>query len=630
MARNQLFTSQIRLPIFIGIAALSLAGILAQLEHIRGFDWRLYDYALSQRQPTVFENVVLVGVTNSDVSWLDQPFPWSRDQQSVIFEKIASQKPRAVAVDFLYTEPSSAENDLRLGRELAACGKLAGAFYFDTGPPPGPAETELLKASGNLLGANLVDSRWPRPPHQPKLPVANVAAGMTRVGHAITLPDPDGITRRIPLLASDGQRLYPALALQGVLLHWGADWSQIRATPREITIVGLPGQNSIRIPLDGKGNFLAPFPVRTDERFVGVSVQQLMTLEDELPEMDDKLVFVGSLLTGHGDIYPTPVEPATAGLMINAAVAGLILQEEFVTPARWWMEALLAAVALLFICGLVALKRPILSLLLSLILLAGIVGLSIWLLIDLGRWIPPSFPVLAGALGAFALTIQSFVAVETQRKNTFELLSRFLSPALAAKLAKDPNAMNRKPVRKELSVFFSDIVDYTNTSERLEPEDLFSVLDQYYNAMTEVAYRHHGTVNKYLGDGMMVFFNDPVAQEDHALLAVRMAVDMQRALSELNRRLEEQGLPSLQARMGVCTGYATVGNVGSGGFVDYTAIGPTVNLAARVMNLAGGGEIYLSEKTLLGIQPGEFDFEDLGPKPVKGFSEPVRVYRADT
>ena len=605
---------------------LVFALLLGQLSQVQEIGWQLYDLGLGLRESEDFKDVVLVGVTNDDVAWLEQPFPWPRDQQSVIFEKIAAQEPRTVAVDFLYTEPSPPEADLRLGRELAATGNSVGAYYFDEGNtvPPTEGEEEILKASGNLLGADLTNRRWPKSAALPKLPTPNIADGFSRVGHAMSVPDSDGITRRLPLLVSDGNRLYPALALQGVLLHWGVEWSQIRATPWEISIVGVPEIGNVTIPLDGRGRFLLPLPTDTDSRFAGVSVKQLVAM-GEAPPMKDKLVFVGSLLTGHGDIYPTSVEPATAGLMINAAAAGLILRREFIIASSGWGVALLTMVVLAITVAMGSLNKPVLALLLSGLLAAGVVGGALWLLMEHLIWISPVSAVTACVVAAVAMTTVNFATVDRQRKETLKLLSRYLSPKLAAALAADPDALNRPPRREVLSVFFSDIVAYTDTSERLEAEDLISVLNQYYGKMTEVAHRHDGTVNKYLGDGMMVFFNDPFGQEDHALRAVKMAVDMQLALGLLNPELEKQGLPFLEVRMGISSGHATVGNLGSEGFTDYTAIGPTVNLAARIMNLAGGRQIYVSEKTMLKIPAGEFEFEDLGPQTVKGVAEPVNV-----
>ena len=605
------------------VAALAL--LIGQLAPVQVLGWRLYDFGLKQRKSAFFDDVVLVGITNDDVSWLGKPFPWPRNEQAVIYEKIAAQSPRAVTVDFLYTEASRDEDDLELARTLGLTDKAVGAFYFDPGKdsPRSPSDEAALAASGNVLGASVKNRRWIKPKGRPRVPTPKVLTGFARIGNAMSNVDDDGITRRLPLLMSDGQRLYPSLAFQTVLLYWGVDWSQVRASPREITIVNVPEIGDIKIPLDGRGRFLPPFPTDTDNQFNGVSVKQLM--HDEVPPMKDKLVVVGSLLTGHGDVYPTPVAAATAGLMINGVVAGTILRRDFITPLGFWISALATALSVGVTIAFFSKRRPVVSLFLGLLLVAGVFALCFWLLAGFSIWISPVSPAAGCVMTSIGLTAWNLAALDRRRRETRRMLSRYLSPALAESLAGDAAALTRPPRRKVLSVFFSDIVAYTDMSERLEAEDLISYLNQYYAKMTEAAHRREGTVNKYLGDGMMVFFNDPFEQEDHPARSVRMALDMQEALDELNLAYERQGLPPVEVRMGVSTGYATVGNLGSEGFTDYTAIGPTVNLAARIMNLAGGGEIYVSERTMLALPPGEFESEELGSFSLKGVSEKEKV-----
>ena len=625
--------NSLRAILLIGTGVLGVVFLLGKLGSEELLGWRIYDLGLKLRKSVELREVVVVGVTDQDLYWKKMPFPWPREMQAEVFEKISNEKPRVVAVELLYSVPSVDSADAELGRSLGKCDLAVGAFYFNPGQsaPLSDSDQLLLESSGNLLGSDLRNQRWTSLDGRAVLPVDSIANGFRRMGNTMSVPDRDGITRRILLLSTDGKRLYPALALQAILLYWGVDWSQVRATPWEISIVNVPEIGDVKIPLDGKGNFLIPFSGRADGQLNGFDIRTLESL-DELraqgnspPELKDNLVFVGSLLSAHGDIFPTPVEAATAGTIINGITAGSILRQEFIRPIPAWTNWLITLVVLMVSCMLFFLRRPILSLFLGLFLGGVVLAGSLWLLVGPSIWISPVNPALTCFFCALAITTWSLVSIDRQRQETYNLLSRYLSPKLATALAEDSDTLNRPPKRRVLSVFSAKIVDYIETSEKLEAEDLISYLSQYYSKMTEIAHRHEGTVNKYLGAGMMVFFNDPFEQEDHEVRVIRMAVDMQNALEDLNTTFEKRGLPPVEVCMGISTGYATVGNIGREGFIDYTAIGPTVNLASRIMNLAGGGQIYVSEKTMLSVPPGEFESEDLGGFKFREVGEEVNV-----
>ena len=218
---------------------------------------------------------------------------------------------------------------------------------------------------------------------------------------------------------------------------------------------------------------------------------------------------------------------------------------------------------------------------------------------------------------------------------TSEQLARandFISRYVASQLAEQIRSGNVEPLerheRRRLTLFFSDIKDFTEAAERLEPEDLSSALNRYLSEMTAIAERYGATIDKFVGDAIMIFFGAPLPADPHdqALRAVRMAIEMQERIHELASLWQQAGVARpLEVRIGINTGQASVGNFGSKGRVDYTAIGRQVNLAARLQAACAPGRILLSHATWLLVRD-EIEATSMGAIEVKGFHEPVEVY----
>ncbi|MBW1686708.1 MAG: GAF domain-containing protein [Deltaproteobacteria bacterium] len=219
------------------------------------------------------------------------------------------------------------------------------------------------------------------------------------------------------------------------------------------------------------------------------------------------------------------------------------------------------------------------------------------------------------------------VSIMNARKVEESKVARFLSPRLAKALIHGYEELTRVK-RKRLTVFFSDIRGFTALSDEIEPEETIDLLNRYLSEMTKLIYEYEGTLDKFMGDGIMVFFGDPVDQEDHAARAVKMSVAMQKKMDELQAQWSKAGRKPLSIGIGINTGYVTVGGIGSEHHLDYTVIGNQVNLAARLESVAAGGEIIMSHATYGEV--GELvEVEDRGEVTVKGLARPVKIYRVE-
>lgn len=212
-------------------------------------------------------------------------------------------------------------------------------------------------------------------------------------------------------------------------------------------------------------------------------------------------------------------------------------------------------------------------------------------------------------------------------ERAFNQLRRYFSPQIIQTIIerqREGNAAHISSTRKEITVMFADVRGFTDLAERLEPEETAALLNEFFTAMTDEIFLHDGTLDKYLGDGIMAFFGDPVPYPDHTLRAFKAALGMQQRMRELRALWEAQGRETFGIGIGIGTGHAIVGNTGSPNRMDYTVMGSTVNVASRLADLARAGEILTTHKTFWRVQ-NLLDGVALGPAEVKGLAEPIAI-----
>jgi adenylate cyclase len=206
-----------------------------------------------------------------------------------------------------------------------------------------------------------------------------------------------------------------------------------------------------------------------------------------------------------------------------------------------------------------------------------------------------------------------------------QALERFLSGAIVEKILANPDQVHLGGENQPVTILFADIRGFTRMSEHMEPQAVVELLNEYFSEMTDLVFDNGGTLDKYLGDGLMVLFGAPLAKPDDAPRSVKTATEMQRALAVLNRQWESRGQQALRIGIGINTGPVTAGNIGSARRMDYTVIGDAVNLASRLCANAAGGQILISESTFRQLN-GQFPARRLEPIRVKGKETPVEIY----
>lgn len=591
---------------------------LVRAVEYRTLDWRFRHFSdPSRRDP----RIVLVMLDQASLDRFEQDgvyWPWPRSLYAAALEFFKEAGARAVVFDLLFTSPSpyGVEEDREFGRALKKAGMAVLAM--ETGSREDPLRPALPpeRFALDVLGD------YGRPKGSVRLPVPELLAGAAFLGDASSPPDSDGVFRRVPLVTELKGKRYPSLALAAAL-----------AADKDASLEDVPLSRG-RMLVRFHGAALAPRFTRGKTTYASYSLGDVILSRQSLEErktpplepalFQDKVVFIGGSAAGLLDNRPSPVSPVFPGTEVLAAAADNILNKDFLRQASDRAAFLLLLFAVLSAFLAVRLLRA--SLLVSALLSAGLVLLAV-VLFRRGIWLDLALPQLSLWL-SFAATSAYSYAVEGRQKRFIQAaFSRYLSPEVVRQIAEDPKRLSLGGERRELTVYFSDIEGFTTISEGLSPEKLTLLMNRYLDAMTETVLESGGTLDKYIGDAVMAFWGAPLPREDHALAACKVALRNREKLLTLSEEFVREGLPAVRARIGLNSGPASVGNMGSTKHFSYTAIGDTVNLASRLegANKTYGSWILISETTKRAagdaIETRALDFLK-----VKGKNLPVAVY----
>jgi adenylate cyclase len=351
---------------------------------------------------------------------------------------------------------------------------------------------------------------------------------------------------------------------------------------------------------------------------------------DISPEMfKDKIVFVATITAATYDLKASPLSPRYPGVEIHATAVQNMLANQRVTPVGTANRVLV----LLGACALAAVGT-VLPVRVPMKIVGGLAGVAVVVGVTAGlfmgpdvRWMPAAAATLAAGLTAFVGLAWSYLTEVRQRRLIFNALVQNTSKEVADEIARDPRKLNMGGQRREMSVMFSDLANFTTLSEAMEVEKLEAMLHLYLEEMSGVVLQKNGYLDKYIGDAIMSFWNAPVSQPDHAIRACQAALEMQRREAALQPRLREMSGQEVHSRIGINSGPMVVGNMGSPFKFSYTVLGDSVNLASRLegANKMYGTRILLSESTAALVKD-RFVLRRIDLLRVKGKKKPMAVY----
>ncbi|HSU67369.1 MAG TPA: adenylate/guanylate cyclase domain-containing protein, partial [Tepidisphaeraceae bacterium] len=348
------------------------------------------------------------------------------------------------------------------------------------------------------------------------------------------------------------------------------------------------------------------------------------------PDMfKDKIVLIGATTVGTYDLKSSPLSAEYPGVEVQAtAIANMLAGQQVRKISVFWSAAAVFLAAYAGAIGVALPRRVWLKLLLALAVTGVLFAVAIGLFLAQPiRWLPLAAPILSLALATIGAFAWSYLVEGRQRRLVLKALSQYVSPQVAAEIDRDPGALKLGGERREMTVMFTDIQGFTDLSERLDEQTLTHLLNYYLDEMSSLVFAHSGTLDKYIGDAIMSFWNAPLHQPDHALLACRAALAMARREQEIQPRLNEMGASGMLTRIGLNTGPMVFGNMGSSQKFNYSVLGDAVNLASRLegANKFYGSRILLAQPTADRVKDS-FVLRQLDLLRVKGKLKPMAVY----
>lgn len=606
---------------------------------------------------------MLVDINESSLRALEPVvgrWPWPRLVHASAIDYLSRAGARVVAYDVLFGEHEGRVESIVNGQRV-------------TGEDSDRALVESVRKAGNvILLADAVFEGMAGPPAAPlgpppllpgvhyapgpgfqarptiALPFPELAAAASGVGHNVLAADPGGQARRMLPFIETPAGAVPSLGMAAALAYRGL-------TPADVQIEGQTlrvGGAHVPLLADPAPTATGPEPSRqmllrfhnavqdadkvatTFPRypFFNVLLSEDQVLGGKTPAIPasafaGKIVFVGASADALHDRFPTPVNPGGApGMELHATLADNVLSGRFMVRTPFWHD-LAVTVGVAMAAAFAATLLPVAWG--TGFVLAGLAALAFALTraVGAGVWAGLVMPASAGALALFGGVAWQYFVEGREKRHVKQLFGRYVSKDVIDQLMADPARAALGGEKREMSVLFSDIRNFTTASERASPEAVVAQLNEYFAAMVDVLFRHQGTLDKFVGDMVMGLFGAPLDDPLHADHAVAAALEMLDLLAQLNARWQSEGRPVLDIGIGINSGEMIAGNIGSEAIMSYTVIGDAVNTGSRLesLNKQYGTHILISEATRAKLTR-PVRTRPIGEVTVKGRVKPVVVY----
>lgn len=626
----------------LGLAAVALIALIqiadpAPLERLRMQIFDTYQ-SLAPRKISVERPVVLVDIDEDSIDQLGQ-WPWPRSDLAQLVDRLAQAGAKAVVFDIVFSESDRTSpdavaahlaqsgqepelsrrlaqlpgNDAQLARSFERVPVVTG-YFLDRERRGRDVEPKVgFTLHGSMPTSKVASYQGSLQP-LPVLATASAGSGFVSLES-----DADGIVRRVPLVAIHRDVLIPSLSLEAARLALGKSSLDLLASDGSGETLASPGAavmvrlDGVEIPVNDAGEMWLHFPRPGSESLLPAApiITGEMKAGELARQVGGKIVFVGGSAAGLQDLVSTPVSERIAGVTTHASAVEQILSGHFLERPDWAF-GLELFLALALGIGFALLLPRLGAVWGALAAFGGIVTsfAASWLgFTHLRFLLDPTYPVLVLAVVYTIQTVAVYYREERQRSYIHSAFDRYLSPELVRQIADDPGKLELGGEERDMSVLMCDIRGFSSISEHYSPRDLIAFLIEFLTPMSDILLAHRATIDKYIGDAILAFWNAPLDDPDHHRHAVQAALAMRDALAELNRTgTSASGTVwpgNVQIGIGLNSGVCCVGNMGSRQRLSYSLIGDTVNVASRFEGLTKqyGVKIIVGEK-LARANPG--------------------------
>ena len=657
--------------IFVSITLLSIIAYMIGVPFLDLMEFKTFDLRFQSRtQITPGSEIVLAVIDEKSIA-KEGKWIWPRSKIAELVSILSAAGARVIAFDIGFLEPDNKrivltvneiqrkmrqlnvaspeieayletlkieeDNDLRLAKAIQnSNAKVVLGYFFQldrsgvdniSGEMIAVHQDNVAKskysieryASEYARNVNLMEPFFP----QSNIQVLSSSADYS--GYFNMYPDPDGVVRWLSAVHKFKDRLYAPLSLVTAGAFLGESLAiQIEDYGVRAIQIGdrtIPTDESGRVLINYRGN---------EKSFRHISVTDILSGTVAKDTLKDKIVMVGATAVGIYDLRVTPFGSIYPGIEIHANIVDSILAEDFLYRPNW--AGIFDVLAILFtglLLGFILQRISVIpgiivgfSLFFSYIVFCQFLFSSYGLVLNL------VYPLSVISLVYVSITAYRYFVETKQKRFIKNAFSTYLAPSVVNRLIESPDNLKLGGENREITAFFSDVQGFTSISEALSPRELVELLNEFLTEMTDIILKHEGTVDKFEGDAIIAFFGAPNILPDQAERSCKACIEMQRRLAELRSGWSAADKPLLKMRIGMCTGPAVVGNMGSENRLDYTMMGDTVNTAAR---LEGVNKIYgiytlISESTYQSAG-NRFAVREIDTIHVVGKKEPVTVYQ---
>lgn len=637
-------------------AALFFPLVIARpnwLDGLRNFVFDSYQRAVPGGYDPVTP-VRVVGVDEESLAAFGQ-WPWPRSRLAQLTSALRDLGASVIAFDFIFAEPDrvSLENVVPLVVDPSARAELARVVASTIGNDQYFADA--LGGGRTVLATTLVQARTGAPPQKAGFvyagddpaaflvkfegavaPLPLLANATQGLGATNWSPDRDQVVRRVPLVAVAGGAPVPSLAIEALRVAQGESTIVIRSS-------NASGENAFGQRTGVNAVKVGAFAIATDSdgqvrpRYSGaqsardISAASVLRGDIKRSEIEGRIILVGAWATGLGDIRATPLEPAVPGVDIHAQLLESLISGALLSRPDWapGLELLIAAIAFIVASTVIYLASPFASAAVGIVALGGLVSTSFFAFSQKALLLDPTVPCMAIVWAYLAGAVTLWRFEQNAKRYIQEAFGKFVAPAVVDRLAENPERLVLGGETRELTVLFSDMRNFSKISEGMSARELTHFMNTYFTPMTDAILECEGTIDKYMGDSVLAFWNAPLEVPDHPRKAITAALRMRAALAAFNAERGHAGDDRRSHRtamgVGLHLGPCSVGNMGSLRRFDYSILGDTVNVSSR---LDGACKIFkvdiIASDTVQAAAP-DVAWLDLGQVIVMGRSVPISV-----